>query len=117
MDLFANNSNSKCIKFYSASPSPSSLGVDALAHSWDPFSCIYAFPPSHFIDKTVYKFVKSKCSNLLLIFSRSRSQTLKNLKRLKVQILDYKFTMEDLIMPHSMKNLVVDPLDLTVCWF
>ena len=116
MDLFVNDSNSKCIIFSSASP-PSSLGVDALAHSWDPFSCVYAFPPSHLIDKTVYKFVKSKCCNLLLIFSRSRSQTLKNLRRLKVQILDYKFAKEDLIVPHSMKSLAVDPLDLIVCWY
>ena len=95
VDLFANSENRKCKKFFSASADPSSLGIDALAHSWDDFHVVYAFPPSHLINRTIYKFFKSRCHNILLLVPRLSTLWHKNIRRLSPIIIPYQFGLQD----------------------
>ena len=117
IDLFASSGNSKCKDFFSASPTSEALGVDAFSHSWDPFSCVYAFPPAHLVNRVIYKFLSSNCNNMLLIFPRSSVHALNNVMRLRAKIIGFQFSREDLIAPRNMTSLAKSQLDLIVCWF
>ena len=95
VDLFASHANHKCSQYYSASPDPNALGVDALAHNWDNFDNLYAFPPTHLINKLLYKYLKSKCNKLLLLVPRVQAGWHKNLRRLSPIMLPYQFKSQD----------------------
>lgn len=115
IDLFANSFNRKCNLFFSASPSPDSLGTDAFAHSWDSFRCIYAFPPAHLINKTIYKYLSSKCNKLLLVFSRLNHQTFKNLTVLRANFLSHTFSLKDIISPQNTNLSALEASNLIAC--
>ena len=83
IDLFANQYNNKCSLYFSSSSDPQALGCDALKHSWNDYKNLYAFPPSHLINRTLYKYSASNCSNMLLIVPRSQQVWFKNIKGLK----------------------------------
>ena len=95
VDLFASYSNHKCNKYFSASPDPNAVGVDALAHSWNSFQILYAFPPSHLINKVLYKFLNSSCKSLLLLVPRSATGWHKNLRRLSPIEIPFRFSKDD----------------------
>ena len=115
IDLFADSENRKCSKFFSASPAPNSTGIDALSQNWDAFRCAYAFPPDHLLNRTIYKFISSKCNKLLLIFHRSNFLALKKLEKLKANLLEFSFRRKDFVIPQSMTPLALDPSKMIGC--
>ena len=112
IDLFADNVNAKCKVFFSASPVPGAMGCDALRQNWDSFRCVYAFPPSHLINKTLYKFTISNCFKLLLVFHRESARMCRTLDRLGAVQLRYRFQIQDILVPRGMKDEAIDPSGL-----
>ena len=114
IDLFASSSNNKCSKYFSAAPDPEALGVNALMHCWESFKVLYAFPPSHLINKTLYKFLNSNCNNLLILVPRSATSWHRNLRSLAPIEVPFKFVKDDFFIPSqiNMVNSVQNPFDL-----
>ena len=65
IDLFANYYNAKCERFYSLFLCPGSLGVDALAHSWEG-ECGLMVPPIDLIPRALSHAKLCKCSVVLV---------------------------------------------------
>ena len=91
VDLFADAHNHKCSAYFSASPDPKAVATNALTASWDQFSYPYAFPPSHLINKVIFRFYNSSCKNLLLLVPRCNANWHKNIMRLNHTVLPFQF--------------------------
>jgi len=65
VDLFASYNTTKCKKFYSWFPDPSSAGVDAFTQNWSEF--FYAFPPFSLISRVLNKVANSKSKGIIVV--------------------------------------------------
>ncbi|XP_062609256.1 uncharacterized protein LOC134271003 [Saccostrea cucullata] len=66
VDLFASKHNHQLNKYYSYTPDPNALGVDAFAHSWRNIDC-YLFPPFSVISSVLKKIEEEEVQFALLI--------------------------------------------------
>ncbi|XP_062572587.1 uncharacterized protein LOC134234524 [Saccostrea cucullata] len=66
IDLFASKDNHQLNKYYSYTPDPNALGVDAFAHSWRNIDC-YLFPPFSVISSVLKKIEEEEVQFALLI--------------------------------------------------
>ena len=105
VDLFADADNNQCSSYFSASPDSAACGQDALAHSWNKFNQVYAFPPSHLINRAIHKFLNSTCSKMLIIVPGHHGSWHNNVKRLDGKVVPYKFSKNDFTY-RSTSNIV-----------
>ena len=66
IDVFSNDVNAKCAKFYSKHFCPSSLGVDALSHSWHG-ETVWACPPVKLLVPTFFHFKNCKVKGVIVM--------------------------------------------------
>jgi len=66
IDVFADSSNKRCLRFLSNFLCPGSSGINAFAHSWSNEN-IWACPPVKFVLKTIEKIENSDCSGVLIV--------------------------------------------------
>ena len=91
VDLFADELNHKCFAYFSASKDSNAVATNALTASWDQFGYPFAFPPSHLINKTIFRFYNSSCKRLLLLVPRCNSSWHRNILRLNHVVIPFKF--------------------------
>ena len=65
VDLFANDNNTKCTKFYSKYACPNSLGMDSLQFLWT--GVVWAVPPPSIATKVLFHMQKCKVKGVLII--------------------------------------------------
>lgn len=66
IDLFADNYNSRCQKFYSNFYCQNTSGIDAFCHSWNK-EVAWACPPIKDVSRTIQKIRNSKMSGILFV--------------------------------------------------
>jgi hypothetical protein len=67
IDLFASESNKKCEKFFSLTPSPRTAGVNAFSKRWEEFGYGYACPPIRLIPATITHIILCKAVGTLVV--------------------------------------------------
>ena len=95
VDLFANYKNHKCPTYFSSISDPLSAGTNAFSQDWNKFRCLYAFPPSHLINRVLYKFLNSSCNKLLIIVPRSHQRWHSNIKKLTPFLVPHMLTRDN----------------------
>ena len=66
LDAFANVENTKVPRFYSKHHCPSSLGIDALAHSWQG-EAVWACPPVKLLVQTFFHMKNCKAKGVVIL--------------------------------------------------
>ena len=67
VDRFANEKNSHCKVFYSATYCPGTAGVDAFNYDWRVGGLNWIFPPLKLVTRCVYHLKQCRAAGLLLI--------------------------------------------------
>ena len=98
VDICANTSNHKCESYFSATRDDKAAGHNALTTSWNNYKYPYAFPPSHLVNKIIFRFLNSNCNSLLLLVPRSNTNWHRNLLRLNPRIVDFRFNPQDFLL-------------------
>ena len=98
VDVCATSDNHKCKSYFSATEDDNAAGHNVLTTSWNKFKFPYAFPPSHLVNKIIYKFFNSTCNRLLLLVPRSKSKWYQNLVRLKPRQVNFEFKAQDFLL-------------------
>ena len=116
IDLFANDNNHHCPLYFSSAPDPEAKGQNALSQSWDEYKHVYAFPPTHLINKTIYRFLNSKCSRMLLIVPNCKATWHSNIKKLGAKTIPFTFKNNNFLhrLTPSMDPSAPNPCDLRV---
>ena len=66
VDMFASKENYQLQNYYSYTPDPQAIGVDAFAHSWKNINC-YLFPPFSLVGTVLRKVEEDRVDYALLI--------------------------------------------------
>jgi hypothetical protein len=83
LDLFANELNAKCDRFFSITSCPHTLGVDAFKYYWGPPNICWLFPPPKLVLEAVLKLQADKGEGLLLIPQWKNANFYPHLRKLK----------------------------------
>ena len=106
LDVCADAGNRKCEAYISADIDPNAIGQNVLTTSWSGFKYPYAFPPSHLVNKIIFKFLNSSCNRLLLLVPRSKTKWYQNLMKLKPITVPFQFKIQDFTL--NRKECTVD---------
>jgi hypothetical protein len=106
LDLFANELNAKCDRFFSVTSCPHTLGVDAFKYYWGPPNICWLFPPPKLVLEAVLKLQADKGEGLLLIPQWKNANFYPHLRKLKC-----RFGFEPLV--YNGKNVFVSGDDPT----
>lgn len=66
LDVFASNSNKRCLRFYSEFFEQESAGVEAFSQIWWPYTC-WVCPPVKLLIKVAIRIRASKCKGVLVL--------------------------------------------------
>ena len=109
VDLFASRLNHKLPAYYSAGPDPFAVHFDSLLWSWP--DKVYAFPPIHFVDKFINRFLLLDITYGLLICpfwpSRPYFSTLLDLLIDDPLILSASALLHRDLLPSSLSEFLV----------
>ena len=74
LDLFATAENRVIKEFFSPTPHPEALAVDALSQNWPKGRLLYAFPPTALVQLVLQRVLQCPGINLILIASMSSTR-------------------------------------------
>ena len=67
VDLFASDSNSKCVRFYSSLASDKAEGRNAFKFDWKSLGNVFACPPPHLMGQVIRQFIGNKARGGIII--------------------------------------------------
>ena len=75
IDCFADDSNTKALRFYSRYHCPKTLGVNAFHYNWSGEN-VFLVPPIHLIPITIRQIHLCRCNGVLLVYALFSEHTL-----------------------------------------